>query len=148
MPSVGILTEYFAATPERARAAAATGPDDELDPLRCKNVEPFVLGGALWEAIRAGRLGSPRAGLHAGGERIDGHDDEGPYLIRLAPDFVAELAALPDERLRPVAAQWRTAEEWLGEPEVDPLVELVAELRRVARAAGADGLDAYCWMCL
>ncbi|MGY0005096.1 hypothetical protein [Micromonospora sp. I033] len=145
---MGIRTEYFAATPQRARVAAATGPCDELDPLRCKNVEPFVLGGALWEVIRAGRLGSPRAGLHAGGERVDGHDDEGPYLIRLVPDFVAELAALPDERLRPVAAEWRTAEEWLGSPDTELLTELVTGLRRVARAAGAEELDGYCWMCL
>ncbi|MET8834363.1 hypothetical protein ABZV78_10645 [Micromonospora sp. NPDC004540] len=145
---MGILTEYFAATPERARAAAETGPSDELEPLRCKFVDPAVLGGALWEVVRHGRLGSPRNALYASAERVDTNDEFGPYLVRLKPDFVRELAALPDERLLPVATEWRTAEEWMGEPEVELIAELVVELRRVARAASGDGLDAYCWMCL
>ena len=50
-----------------------------------------------------------------GGERVDGNDDEGPYLIRLKLEFVARL---------------------------------VGELRRVARQAVADGVDAYCWICV
>ncbi|MEU9824271.1 hypothetical protein [Micromonospora chersina] len=76
---MGILTDYSAATMERARAAAAAGPGDELEP---------------------------------------------------------------------VAAVWATGEEWWGGADVEFLAELVDELRGMARRALADGLDAYCWICL
>lgn len=145
---MGILTDYFAATPEQALAIGDTGPGDELAPLRSKFLEPYVLVGALWEVLRHGHLGSPRRDLQAGGERVDGNDDEGPYMIRLEPEFVAELAALPDDRIAAVAAGWVTAEEWMGEPELEVVAQLVGELRRVARQAVADGVDAYCWICV
>ncbi|MEV0156659.1 hypothetical protein AB0H57_23435 [Micromonospora sp. NPDC050686] len=145
---MGILTDYFAATPEQALAAIDRGPGDELTPLRAKFLEPFVLGGQLWAAVRHGALDASDDDLSAGGERVDGNDDEGPYLIRLVDDFVAELAALPDDRVDEVATVWAGAGEWMGEPEPGFLVELVHELRRVARRAETDGVGAYCWMCL
>ncbi|RZU73404.1 hypothetical protein EV384_1807 [Micromonospora kangleipakensis] len=129
---MGILADYFAATPGQALTTVDAGPGDELRPLRPKFLEPFVLVGALWEVMRHGHLGSPRTGLHAGGERVDGNDDEGPYLIRLVSEFVTELAALPDDRIDAVAAGWATAEEWMGEPELEIVAQLVGELRRVA----------------
>ncbi|MGC1213956.1 MAG: hypothetical protein WA890_22175 [Micromonospora sp.] len=55
---------------------------------------------------------------------------------------------LPDHRIAAVAAGWVTAEEWMGEPELEFLAHLIGELRRVARQAGADGDDAYCWICV
>ncbi|MFE9688706.1 hypothetical protein [Micromonospora sp. NPDC005806] len=145
---MGILTEYFAAIPERAQAAVQTGPGDELAPLRCKNVEPTVLGGALWEAVRHGGPDESAGDLSADAERVDGNDDEGPFLLRLESAFVAELAVLPDDRVEPVAARWATAEEWVGDIDPEILAEIVVELRRVARQALADGVDAYCWLCL
>ncbi|MCW3839787.1 hypothetical protein ONA70_06715 [Micromonospora yasonensis] len=145
---MGILTDYFPATPEQARAAAEHGPGDDLDPVRAKFVEPSVLGGALWEAVRHGALDASTETRYADDERVDDNDDEGPYLLRLKPDFVADLAALPDDRIGQVAVVWATAEEWWGGADVEFLTELVEELRRVARAALADGMDAYCWICL
>ncbi|MFG2053473.1 hypothetical protein ACGFI9_05500 [Micromonospora sp. NPDC048930] len=145
---MGILTDYFAASPEQALAATDTGPGDELAPLRCKFLEPTVLVGRLWAAIRHGDLDLAVEDLSTDEARVDGNDDEGPYLLRLKPAFVSELAALQDERMDDVAAAWRTAEEWMGEPDAKLVAEIVGELRRVARRAVADGVHAYCWICL
>ncbi|MGR6317366.1 hypothetical protein Q2K19_06130 [Micromonospora soli] len=145
---MGILTDYFAARPEQALAAADTGPGDDLAPFRSKFLEPTVLVGRLWAAIRHGGLDLAAEDLSTGEARVDGNDDEGPYLLRLKPAFVSELAALPDERIDDVAAVWRAAEEWMGEPDEKLVAGIVGELRRVARRAVADGVHAYCWICL
>lgn len=146
--AVGILTDYFAASPEQALAAVDTGPGDELAPFRGTFIEPSALVGRLWAAIRHGDLDLAAQDFSTDEARVDDNDDEGPYLLRLKPAFVGEVAALPNERIDDVAAVWRTAEEWMGGPDEKLVAEIVGELRRVARRAVARDVDAYCWICL
>ncbi|WP_139131879.1 hypothetical protein [Micromonospora chersina] len=46
------------------------------------------------------------------------------------------------------AVVWATGGEWWDGADVDFLAALVDEVRGTARRALADGLDAYCWICL
>ncbi|MEU2614956.1 hypothetical protein ABZ570_25730 [Micromonospora sp. NPDC007271] len=107
-----------------------------------------MLVGRLWAAIRHGDPDVAAERLSTDEARVDGNGDEGPYLLRLKPAFVNELAALPDERIDDVAAVWRGAEEWVGRPDEQLVAEIVGELRRVARRAVAGDVHAYCWICL
>ncbi|MFG3600772.1 hypothetical protein [Micromonospora chersina] len=67
----------------------------------------------------------------------------GVPVVGVLTDYVAATV----EQAR-AAVVWATAEEWWDGADVEFLAELVDELRGTARRALADGLDAYCWICL
>jgi hypothetical protein len=135
---MGMITEYFIATPELAAGYAEVGPNrEEVPTLFLKWVEPAGLGSMLWAIIE----GVPaEAASFSAVERVLWISDEGEAgLVQVADGFVRALAALPDERIAAVAELWATDEQW-GKypPQSGALVPAVADLRDLARQVSND----------
>lgn len=146
---MGILTDYFAATPQQASSAIMDGPGEEVAPARFKFLEPAVLLGRLWAAMRHRDLAAWTDELSTEVGRVDDNPDiEGPWLVKLRDDFVTELAALADEQVTMAAKVWAEAEEWVGPTSPAAAEEIVRQLRDVARHAASPDQAMYCWICL
>jgi hypothetical protein len=155
VPGMGIFTDYFVATPERAVTLSADGPaDEDLPKLLLKGVDPAVLGSTLWAIIE----GAPvRDGFDvpfdldrfdAAESFLDTPEEHTAEVVQVADGFVRALSALPDERVAPVAALWGTAEEWGGSVEPGELEGLVCELRDLAREVRGPDQHLYVWWSL
>ncbi|NUO58213.1 MAG: hypothetical protein HOV78_16205 [Hamadaea sp.] len=142
---MGILTDYFAATPAEAAACQEHGPlPTDLPQLAAKWVEPTILLGRLWAAVDGVKYNQRRH--HGDEEMLEPSDEEGPWVIRIREECRAAIAGIPDERIPELAAKWSEAEEWMR-PEPDWLAKLIPELRAVARA-GIGDRAMYVWICL
>jgi hypothetical protein len=149
---MGILTDYFVATPERAVTLAARGPHGaDVPKLELKGVDPAVLGSTLWAVIEGAPVREPYSApfdldrYDAVAEYVADSDEDSHLLVQLDDDFVRVLATLPDERVAPVAASWATAEEWGGPLEPGTLDGLVLELRALAREVRSPDQHLYVW---
>ncbi|MCP2322927.1 hypothetical protein HDA40_001434 [Hamadaea flava] len=142
---MGILTDYFAATPAEAAACREHGPlPTELPKVAAKWLEPTILLGQLWAAVDGVKYKVNKH--HGDDEMLEPADEEGPWIIRIREECRAAIAGIPDERVPALAATWSEAEEWMA-PEPDWLEKLIPELRAVARAAVEDRAM-YVWICL
>ncbi len=142
---MGVLTDYFAATPNEAASCATRGPVvTSLPQVALKFVDPAVILGRLWAHIEA----VPFSDSHYGNGELLTSGEEGPWLTRIKDGCTAAIAAIPDDRLLPIADQWRAAEEWVGDWDSQGLAGVVVDLRSVARAAVETGRNMYCWMSL
>lgn len=143
---MGLLTDYFAATPEQAAACRLEGPsDEELPVASLKLVDPSVLLGKLW----AGVAGQPFGPEYYADDGLVGEPlADGPWLVKIKPVCRAVLAGISDEeQVRQAAAGWAEAAEWFGAAEPEELVETILKLRQVALAAGERGQRLYAWVC-
>ncbi|GIJ44392.1 hypothetical protein Val02_12780 [Virgisporangium aliadipatigenens] len=152
---MGILTDYFVATPEVAATLADAGPHEaDLPKLELKGVDPAVLGSTLWAVIEGVPVVAPYSApfdldrYDAIDEWLNDSDDDTHALVQLDDGFVRALATLPDERVAPVAALWGTAEEWGGPVEPGELDGLVLELRDLAREVRSEEQHLYVWWSL
>lgn len=153
----GILTEYFAA-PSDALAATVlhevAGPSTPahgsgqplFDTVILPGVEPFVMLGVLAHLL-SGRPYSevtahPR---HASLVAVGG--DEGPWVVSVSDDLVADLAACSAAVVTQVALRWAATPELaaIGADAVAPAVHALAALAERARTARH---ALYCWTCL
>ena len=64
--------------------------------------------------------------------------DEGPFVMRVPPAFVAALAAIPAERIPEVASMWGQTEE-LADWQPAELTTVIEQLREFARRAVTSG---------
>jgi hypothetical protein len=151
---MGLITDYFVATAERAMTLAENGPaGSDVPILQMKWVEPAVLGSTLWAIIenspvREGfRLPFDLDRFDASGPMIATTEDETAGVWQIADGFVQALAALPDDRIPAVAALWATADEWIGPWEPGELDDTVLGLRDLARQVSTDH-HLYVWWAL
>ncbi|MER7420348.1 hypothetical protein ABT346_26795 [Micromonospora peucetia] len=149
---MGMITDYFVATPGQATALVERGPTGEqLPKLEMKWVEPAVLGSRLWAIIEDAPVTEgqdpplDRRRFDAADRLVGLSEDQTSGLEQIADGFVRALAALPDERIPAVAARWATAEEWLGPWEPGELDATVLALRDLARQVHLPDQHLYVW---
>jgi hypothetical protein len=152
---MGMFTDYFVATRERAAELAGNGPaGSEVPTLELQWVEPFVLGSTLWAIVadapvRPGeRVPFDLDRFNAAGDAVAVSDDHTSGLEQLADGFVRALAALPDDRIPAIAARWSRAEEWAGPLGPGDLDDTVRGLRDLARQVRPPDQHMYVWFCL
>lgn len=152
---MGLITDYFAASPQRAVTLAERGPAGEDVPkLEMKWVEPAVLGSTLWAIIEDAPVPDGHQ-LPFDLERFDAaaqlmalSEEQTSGLVQIADGFVQALATLPDERIAAVAARWATAEEWTGPWEPGELDDTILGLRDLAREVHPPDQHMYVWWSL
>ncbi|SCF29212.1 hypothetical protein GA0074695_5231 [Micromonospora viridifaciens] len=130
---MGVLVDYFAAsTVELDRLDLSAGPAGSGWPhVDCKG----------WIDGLAGRIAelTSRDSSELGDDFVVSVEADGPWLTRVRPEVARALADVSDERL----AEY-VEDELLDEHEADRYVQL----RDLARSAGANGRDLYCWSSL
>jgi hypothetical protein len=130
---VGVLVDYFAASSvELDRLDLSTGPAGIGWPyVDCKG----------WIDGLAGRVAelTGRDPSEFGDDVVVSAEADGPWLTRVRPEVALALAGVSDERLAEYAE-----DELLDEHEADRYLQL----RDLARSAGANGRDLYCWSSL
>ena len=85
---------------------------------------------------------------NAAGPMMFAPDESGAAVVQVTDGFVRALAALPDERIAPVAAMWGPAEEWGGDIAPEELDEIVRDLRDLAREVRDPDQHLYVWWSL
>jgi hypothetical protein len=165
---MGLLTDYFAATPEQAAAVdiqtGPTGPTDGSarqdrpsvdgsttaprrvqDVLAVKGFEPTVTMATL-EGILTGA--EVMEIIESDAEPLIADDGpEGPWLVTLRPQLQAALVSTPPGGWRAVAERWVATEELVGTP-ASVAVSFLEELAALARRASDRDQQLYCWMSL
>lgn len=99
---VGILTDYFAATPNEALACALSGPfSTDLPKAELKWVEPTIILGSLWAAVDGADYS---VDAYSGDdEMVASPDEQGPWVIRIKEACRAALAGIHDDQILPRA---------------------------------------------
>jgi hypothetical protein len=150
---MGMLTDYFVATRQRAEELAEDGPTGtEVPMLEMKWVEPAVLGSTLWAIIEdvpvepGQRLPFDLDRFSAVEDTVAVSGDEMSALQQIADGFVRTLAALPDDRIPAIAARWARAEEWVAPWEPGELDDTVRGLRDLARQVRPPDQHMYVWV--
>lgn len=139
---MGVLTEYFVATPAEAAACTVVGPAAGIGlVVRLKGVEPAVLLGQLWAAINRTNYSME---YDTTDELIAG-DDDGPWTVAIKPAFITALASVTDEAAPGLAAIWSAAEEWWGSGDPVLLTETIIQLRDLA-AACTNETHLFVWL--
>ena len=130
---MGVLVDYFAASNvELDRVGLSAGPAGIGWPyVDCKG---WVDGLAGRVAELTGR--DPR---EFGDDVVISAEADGPWLTRVRSEVALALAGVSDEQLAEYAEK-----ELLDEHEADQY----AQLRNLARSAGANDRDLYCWSSL
>ena len=134
---MGILSEFFVASPEAAQAC------EDLIHTRAFEDQAAYTGftglelADLW-AILAGTDYAPEQHLL---ESV--HDAQDSWLERFPAPFVALLAGLDDQGLASAQLQWAASEELQLAPDV--LRPVLEDLRRLAAKALAEGKGLYLW---
>lgn len=164
---MGLLTDYFAATPDQAAAVdirtGPTKPAEESarqdipsvdgtvrtpqrieDVLAVTGVEPTVTMATL-EAILTGA--DDMDIIEGGGEPIADGGPEGPWLVALRPQLQVALLATPPGGWQAVAERWVATEELVGTP-ASAAVSFLEELAVLARRASDGDQRLYCWVSL
>ncbi|WP_328422043.1 hypothetical protein OG470_07360 [Micromonospora sp. NBC_00389] len=149
---MGMITDYFVTSPERAMTLAEWGPaGKDVPTLEMKWVEPAVLGSILWAIIEDApvpeghRLPYDLDRFDASDQLMALSEEQTSGLVQIADGFVQALAALPDMRIAAVAARWATAEEWVGPWEPGELDDTVLGLRDLARKVCVPDQHMYVW---
>ncbi len=153
----GLVTEYFAAPTDALAAEVLHEPAGPSTPARGSGeplfdtvslpaVEPFVMLGMLGHLLSGRPYGEvtshPRyASLVAVG------GDEGPWVVTVSDDLVADLAESPAERLADIALRWARTPELAAIP-ADVVVSAVHALGRLAARALEVRHALYCWTSL
>lgn len=169
---MGLLTDYFAATPEQAAAVdirtgptgtGPTGPADESarqdtpwvdgttrapqrieDVLAVTGVEPTVTMATL-EAVLTGA--EVMDIIEGGVEPIADGGPEGPWLVALRPQLQVALVSTPPGGWQAVAERWVATDELVGTP-ASAAVSFLEELAALARRASDRDQRLYCWVSL
>jgi hypothetical protein len=162
---MGLLTYYFAATPQRAAAIdIRTGPAEPASPqdtpsaggsteasdpiedvLAVSGVEPNVTM-AMLEAILTGADGMEIIDQGSAEPVADGGPD-GPWLVALRSQLREELLTAPPGGWHAVAERWAATDELAGMP-VDVAVSFLEKLAVLARRASENNQRLYCWVSL
>lgn len=154
---MGIVTDYFAA-PSDALAATvlqeASGPSTPtrgsgkplFDTVCLPSIEPFVMLGTLAQLLSGRPYREVTAHPRHGALVIDG-GNEGPWVVTVCDDLVADLAASPPQRLESVAASWARTPE-LSAIARDRVPAAVHALGELAARAAALRHSLYCWTAL
>jgi hypothetical protein len=90
---------------------------------------------ALWEAIAVSPSESEGTLM---ADLVFQGSEEGPFVMRVPPEFIAGVASIPDQDVPQVAAAWGRIEE-LAHWRKEELVSVLNELRNFARQALASG---------
>jgi hypothetical protein len=143
---MGLLTYYFAATPERAAAIdIQNGPTGPEDVLAVSGVEPNVTMATL-EAILTGADGMKIIDQGNVKPIADGGPD-GPWLIALRPQLHEALLTTVPDGWHAVAERWVATDELAGMP-VDVAVSFLEKLAALAGRASEHSQRLYCWVSL
>jgi hypothetical protein len=162
---LGLLTDYFTATPERVaaidirtgptgpanlqetpsveRAAEASKPIEDV--LAVSGVEPGVTMATL-EAILTGADSMEIIDQGSTEPIADGGPD-GPWLVALRPPLQEELLTVPPDGWNAVAERWAATAE-LSDMPADMAVSFLEKLAALARRASELGQRLYCWVSL
>jgi hypothetical protein len=157
---MGLLTDFFLASPEREAALDVQpgGPEGQFPTVSGKNVDQVKLATLLQILRGVERSSDETAAITRQLPMVWRSDEEGPWVFRLPTELRDVLAAVPPQ-LQDVACSWSLTEEWrldsgLGPTEqslqylVDELAQFLTELRALAvRSASGEG-TLYLWLCL
>jgi hypothetical protein len=143
---VGLLTEYFAATPtELATLDLRMGPRDwpgavltnGITDIELTALEHILCGGVLEELYRR----EP--------DWVSEGGPDGPWVMRLSAPLVNSLTGLTSAEVPLLAERWVATEDLAGKHVVAAdAAAFLGELVAVARAANAQRRDLYLWMSL
>jgi hypothetical protein len=141
---MGLLTEYFVASAQRAGELVKSGPHgQEVPAVLAKNVDPVKL------ASLYGLAGGPSVEVSALLEEVAVDDPNGPWLVAIRDEVAAAISGLADGKLPIVGRAWAETDEWrLDGAEDDSLVPLVRDIRDLARQVELPARRLYLWMCL
>jgi hypothetical protein len=154
---MGIVTDYFAAPGDALAATVlheASGPSTPtrgsgrplFDTVCLPSIEPFVMLGTLAQLLSGRPYGEVTARPRHGSLVVDG-GDEGPWVVTVSDDLVADLAARSPARLADVAWRWSRSPELSSIP-TDRVVTAVLALGELAARADQVRHRVYCWTCL
>ena len=137
-----MLTELFVADADRALELVEDGPAvaDDVPAVLAKSITDVTLA----SLHRIAAPGSRAATEVTASVSVD--RSEGPWLVVVADEITAAIAAIGDDRLDEVAHAWASTDEWRYAT-AEELAPLVRELRDVAREASPER-RLYLWMCL
>jgi hypothetical protein len=148
---MGMYTDWFLAEESEAEAlAAAEVPWDEWPSLSIKSIldtELMLLWGVLrGDPSRMDHISEPLP-LSSDPEDPSEWSESGVSVGRVAPDFIAALAALEKPDIDRVASQWQRR-EGLGEWPLAELAGVLREFVEFARRAVREGksvLSLFVW---
>lgn len=154
--SMGILTEYFAAPTDDAAATVLNAPggpsapdrrtdQPPFDAVGLPSIDPFVMLGTLAQVLSGRPYGEVTAHPRHGALVCSG-GDEGPWIVTVSEDLVADLVAAPSSRLAETARAWARTTGATVPPH--RLVAAVLALAALAGRASAARQSVYCWTSL
>jgi hypothetical protein len=145
--TVSIIIEFFVAPDDAAAAGVLdAGPEGLFESALFGN---FVAGTAVieWESVLTGHsfaslvaLGMPRTVADAGADNLC-------LVFAVSSALRVELAAADDAQLDGVASEWVRRDADNGgafDPEMARLI--LGDVAGLARLAGQEGHEVYCWM--
>lgn len=144
---MGILADFFVASPEDARRYAS--PDsvgdtklrEQIAPAEWKGFTPLELG-TLWAILEGQDWNIKRHWLIE--ELLESQGES--WLFRFPQPLVDLLASATEEQLASANSAWAATEELQWPPaELRPLV---SDLQRLAKQSRATGFHMYLWGCL
>lgn len=146
---MGILSDFFVATPEEAlRYANRIEEPDEgdeieelLDPVQYKRFTDIEIS-TLWAILEGSEWDADRHNL----EYVEIGEDSDAWLNRFPHELTVLLSRLDEESLGPVLARWADTEELACD--ADELHPVMEDLRRLASEAVANRKSVYLWGCL
>ena len=142
---MGVLADFFVATPEQAVQYFNCASDDSSEAERIRNMlNPVERTGIT--SLELGTLWAILAGVdfddtvHVPEDTCVDEDGES-WLNELPQGLLSLLVNLSPERLETVGAQWARTEEIDGDPIV--LAELITDLQNLAKAAMREKKSVY-----
>jgi len=141
---MGILADFFVATPDDALKYAAPGSfQDAALKLRVAPVEyksfTTVEIGTLWAILANEEWSVAKHDLID--ESLEGEEES--WLFRFPPALVELLADATDKELSLANAKWATTEELNCAP--SDLLPVTLDLQRLAKTSVATGNPMYLW---
>jgi hypothetical protein len=135
---MSFFTDWFLANEDEAEAVASVVTTEahsfeEWPNIAMKNIGDMELR-ALWGVLR----GDSSLSDSVMGKLLFQASDEGPFVCRVVPEFIAALATIPGPDLSTIAAAWARAEmmsRWAPVTLAELLGELVQFARRAQREA-------------
>src|SRR4051812_27646642 len=133
---MGLLSDFFAASEDEIAELPELGPEGRFPTVAAKNVTNVEL--ATLCGIATGRdIDVESGGFEALLNEIEDvrePGEDGPWVFRVPDSLVEALAAADEARVRDIAREWASTEEWqLSGANADDLVWLVSDLSRLAR---------------
>jgi len=146
---MGLIADFFVATPDEARRYASMDEDDWVASRALERLEMKGLTGLSMGLLEADLLGVPwdvEKHMLRNVARPDPESEETWAIDVFSADYVALLVDAPATRIESAAAAWRAREEMEGWREAEVL-EFLQDLRRLAASARDQGKRLYLYNC-